>query len=137
MTYKWWRYAGAAVVFVAAYFLAPVIIYLFNLLTNFFAPRYMQNSDEWLLFISHLLVPLAALWLVDLIVPEAPKFSLALTIIAATYTVFVATWNFTLSFINLVEALSMYGEAVVFIILALHEGGKIKVVEQRQSASDK
>lgn len=59
MTYKWWRYAAAAVVFVAAYFLAPALLYLLNWLTNLFAPKYLQNSEGWVLFVSRLLVRLS------------------------------------------------------------------------------
>lgn len=76
-----------------------------------------------------------ALWLTDLITPSAHKFSLALAIIGAVYTVFVATWNYALSTVTLLGALSMYGEAIVFIVLALQAGREIKAAGQRQSAA--
>lgn len=124
MKYKWWRYALAVVVFVVAYFLAPVVVNILYKLLNLFTPRAYQSSVEWIDFITYLLTPIAVLYVVGKVVDGSHKFSMVLMIIGAFYTVFVTTWNYAYGTLSTWTAISMALEAVVFIILAVTEGKK-------------
>lgn len=122
MKYKWWRYFLAVILFVVAYFLAPLVINILQNLMNLLTPKYYQNTQGWINLVTYLLTPIAVWYVVDRVTPEAFRFEMVLMIIGAFYTVFVTTWNFAFGMLDTITAISMALEAVVFIVMAIYSG---------------
>ena len=116
-TVKWWRYPVAILVFVATYFLLPVLIGLLLTITNCFSPEFYKSSELELFILTDVLAAAIGFNLVDkIMLKQKYVFQAIWATIVAVYSFFVAITNWFYGGSSLEQLLGVSAMGIVAIV---------------------
>ena len=116
-TVKWWRYPVAILVFVATYFLLPVLIGLLLTITNLFSPEFYKSSELELFILTDILSAAIGFNLVDeIMLKQKYVFQAIWATIVAIYSFFVAITNWFFGGSSLERLLGVLAMGIVAIV---------------------